>query len=78
MASYHTIQSFDHPYILNMLMNMKLCQTQTYIHIDSRSCSDNSDDEALEFLSNLLPTFDQKIFFESSRDENSQDVISSY
>ena len=57
MVSYHIIQSFDHPCTLNMFMSMKLYQTQTHIHIDSQLTNDDSDDEALETLSNLLPAF---------------------
>ena len=59
-------------------MSMKLCQTQTYIHINFSLTNDDSKDEALETLSNLLPIFDQKIFSKSSRDENIQNAISSY
>ena len=51
-------------------MSMKLCQTQIYIHIDSLSISDDSNDEALESLSNLHLAFSQKIFFESSKNKN--------
>ena len=61
-----------------MFMSMKLCQTQTHIHIDSRLTNDDFNDEALETLSNLLSAFDQKKFSELSRDENTQDAISSY
>ena len=61
-----------------MFMSMDLCQTQTHIHIDSQSTNDDSDKEALETLSNLLSAFCQKIFFESSKNENTQDAISSY
>ena len=59
-------------------MSMKLCQTQTHIHINSQLINDDSNDEALETLSNLFPTFGQKIFFESSRNENTSDTISYY
>ena len=59
-------------------MSMKSCQTQIYIYIDSLLTNDNSDDKALETLTNLLPAFGQKTFFESSRDENSEDAIFSY
>ena len=59
-------------------MGMELYQTQIHTHSDSQLINDDSDDEALETLSNLLSAFGQKIFSESSRDENSQDVISSY
>ena len=51
-------------------MSMKVCQTQIHIHIDSQLINDDSDDEVLETLSNLLPAFGQKIFSKSSRDEN--------
>ena len=78
MANYRVIQSFDHPCILNIFMNMELCQTQTYIHINSQLTNDDFDDKVLETLSNLLPIFDQKIFSESSRDENTQNMIFSY
>ena len=63
MVSCYAIQSFDHPYIPNMFMSMELYQTQPHTH-------DDSNDEELETLSNIYPTFGQKIFFESSRDEN--------
>ena len=43
-------------------MSMESCQTQTHIHIDSQLTNDNSNEEALETLSNLLPTFGQKTF----------------
>ena len=78
MASYHAILSFDHPCTLNMFMSMEPCQTQTHIHIDSQLTNDDSDDEVLETLSNLFSTFGQKIFSESSTNENTQDAISSY
>ena len=78
MVSYHTIQSFDHPSTLNMFMSMKSCQTQIHIHIDSQLTNDNSNEEALETLSNLLLAFGQKTFPKSSRIENTQDAISSY
>ena len=78
MINYRAIQSFDHPYILNMLMSMKLCQTQIYIHIDSQLTNDDFNEEVLETLSNLLSAFGQKTFFKSSRIENIQDAISSY
>ena len=61
-----------------MFMSMESCQTQMHIHIDSSLTNDDFNDKALETSSNLHPTFDQKIFFESSRDENSRDAISSY
>ena len=61
-----------------MFMSMESCQTQTHIHIDSQLTNDDSNEEALETLSNLLPAFGQKIFLESSRIENTQDAISSY
>ena len=61
-----------------MFMSMKSCHTQTQIHIDSQLTNDDSNEKVLETLSNLLPTFDQKIFFESFRDENSQDAIFFY
>ena len=53
-----------------MFMSMESCQTQTHIHINSQLTNDDSDEEVLKSLSNLLPSFDQKIFFESSRNEN--------
>ena len=53
-----------------MFVSMKSCQTQIHIHIDSQLTNDDSDGEALETLSNLLPTFGQKIFSESSKNEN--------
>ena len=59
-------------------MSMKSYQTQTHIHIDSQLTNDNSIEEALEILSNLLAAFGQKIFFESFRIENTQDAISFY
>ena len=62
MASYYTIQSFDHPCTLNMFMSMESCQTQTHIHIDSQLTNNDSNEEALETLSNLLSAFGQKIF----------------
>ena len=58
-----------------MFMSMELCQTQTYIHINSQLTNNDSDDEELETFFNLHPVFGQKIFFESSRDENTQDAI---
>ena len=61
-----------------MFMSMESCQTQIYIHIDSQLTNDDSNEEALDTLSNLLPAFDQKIFSESSKIENTQDAISSY
>ena len=61
-----------------MFMSMESYQTQTYIHIDSQLTNDDSDDEAFEILSNLLPAFGQKTFFGSSKNENTQDAISSY
>ena len=57
MINYCAIQSFDHPFILNMFMSIESYQTQTHIHIDSQLTNDNSDEEALETLSNLFPTF---------------------
>ena len=63
---------------MNIFMSMKSCQTQTHIHINSQLTNDDSDDEALETLSNLLAAFGQKIFSKSSRDENTQDAIFSY
>ena len=78
MVSYYAIQSFDHPSTLNMFMSMESCQTQTHIHIDSQLINDDSNKEVLETLSNLLPTFGQKIFSESFTNENTQDTISSY
>ena len=43
-------------------MNMESCQTQTHIYIDSQLTNDDSNEKALETLSNLLPTFSQKTF----------------
>ena len=43
-------------------MSMKLCQSQMHIHIDSLTINDDSNNKALEILSNLHPTFGQKIF----------------
>ena len=43
-------------------MSMESCQTQTHIHINSQLTNDDSNEEALEILSNLLPTFGQKTF----------------
>ena len=43
-------------------MSMKSCQTQIHIHTDAQLTNDNSNEEALETLSNLLPTFGQKTF----------------
>ena len=37
-------------------MSMELCQTQIHIHINSPSISDDFNDEALKFFSNLYPT----------------------
>ena len=51
-------------------MSMELCQTQSYIYIDSQSIKVDLNNEALETLSNLYIIFNQKIFFEPSRDEN--------
>ena len=59
-------------------MSIELCQTQIHIHIDFLSISDDSNDKVLVTLSNLHLIFDQNIFFESSRDENTQDTIFSY
>ena len=53
-----------------MFMSMESYQTQTHIHINFWLTNDDFDDEALETLSNLLLAFDQKIFFKSSKDEN--------
>ena len=53
-----------------MFMSMESYQTQTYIHIDSQLTNDDSNEEVLKILSNLLPTFGQKIFSESSTNEN--------
>ena len=78
MVSYHIIQSFDHPCILNIFMSIESCQPQTQIHIDFQLTNDDSNEEALETLSNLLFAFGQKIYFESSRDENTQDAIFYY
>ena len=61
MINYYIILSFDHPCISNMFMRMKLCQTQPHIHIDSPSTNNDSNNEVLETLSNLYPTFGQKI-----------------
>ena len=61
-----------------MFITMESCQSQTHIHFDSQLTNDDSNEEALETLSNLLLTFDQKTFLESSRIENTQDAISSY
>ena len=41
---------------------MESCQTQTHIHIDSQLTNNDSNEEALEILSNFLPTFGQKTF----------------
>ena len=54
-----------------MFMSMKSYQNQIPIHINSQLTNDDSDEEVLETLSNHLPAFDQKIFFKSSRNENS-------
>ena len=62
MVNYRAIQSFDHPYTLNMFMSMESCQTQTHIHINSQLTNNESNEEVLETLSNLLPTFSQKTF----------------
>ena len=78
MVSYHIIQSFDHPYTLNMFISMESCKTKIYIHIDSQLTNDDSYEEVLETLSNLLSAFGQKAFFKSSRIENTQDAIFSY
>ena len=53
-----------------MFMSMESCQTQTHIHINSQLTNDDSNEEVLKIFSNLFPTFGQKIFFESSRNEN--------
>ena len=53
-----------------MFMSMESCQTQTHIHIDSQLTNNDSNEEALETLSNLLPAFGQKTFPELSRIEN--------
>ena len=45
-----------------MFMSIESCQTQTHIHIDSQLINDDSNEEVLETLSNLLPTFSQKTF----------------
>ena len=60
-----------------MFMSMESYQTQIYIYIDSQLTNDDSNKKVLETLSNLS-TFGQKIFFESSTNENTQDAISSY
>ena len=56
-------------------MSMESYQTQTLIHINSKLTNDDSNEEALKILSNLLPTFGQKTFSESSTNENTQDAI---
>ena len=61
-----------------MFMSMESYQTQTHIYIDFQLTNDDSNKEALETLFDLLPTFGQKFFSESSRIENTQDTISSY
>ena len=61
-----------------MFISMESCQTQTHIHIDYQLINDDSNEEVLETLSNLLFIFGQKTFFKSSRIENTQDAISSY
>ena len=61
-----------------MFMSMESCQTQTHIYIYSQLTNDDSNEETLETLCNLLPTFGKKIFHESSTNENTQDAISSY
>ena len=53
-----------------MFMSMESCQTQTHIHINYQLTNDDSNEEALETLSNILPTFRQKIFSESSMNKN--------
>ena len=59
-------------------MSMESCQTQIHIHIDSLLTNDDFNEKVLETLSNLLSTFGQKIFSESSKNENTQDAIFSY
>ena len=78
MVSYRAIQSFDHPCILNIFMSMESCQTQTHIHINSQLTNNDSNEEVLETLSNLLSAFGHKIFLKLSKIENTQDAISSY
>ena len=54
-----------------MFMSMKSCQTQTDIHIDSQFTNDDSNEDVLKTLSNLLSTFGQKIFSSHLSEENS-------
>ena len=77
MISYHTILFFDHFYILNMFMSMESYRTQPHIHIDFSSIIDDSNVEALEFFFNLLLALAKRLS-KSPRDENEEDVISSY
>ena len=62
MISYRAIQNFDQSYTPNIFISMESCQTQTHIHINFLSISDDSNDEVLEILLNLYPAFGQKIF----------------
>ena len=47
-----------------MFMSIELYQTQKYIHFDSQLTNDDSNDEVLETLSNLLSAFGQNTFFQ--------------
>ena len=61
-----------------MFISMESCQTQTHIHIDFQLSNDDSNEEALETVSHILPVFGQKTFSESSKIENTQNAIFSY
>ena len=45
-------------------MSIEPYQTQIHIHINFQLINDDFDEEALETLSNLLPTFGQIFFFQ--------------
>ena len=62
VVNYRAIQSFDHPCTLNMFMSMESCHTQTHIHINYQLTNNDSNEEVLETLSNLLLAFGQKTF----------------
>ena len=74
----YNLFSFYRPRTSNIFMSMESYQTQTHIYIDFQWTNDDSNEEALETFSNLLPTFGQNIFSKSSTNENTQVAISSY
>ena len=62
MASYHTIQSFNHTSLISYEHRI-MSSPNTYPYV-SRPNDDNSDDEILEILSNFHPPFRASILDE--------------